>query len=91
MSQKWSLPAQPGPVGSGDRRAARQECESAFIGGAQKLHCDFLNFGSIVWHKYPTLFFTLRENWDEALSTAILNINVTVQIDRLGIEYGYEG
>lgn len=69
----------------------RQECESAFIGGAQKLHCDFLNFGNIVWQKYPSLFFTLRENWDEALSTAILNINVTVQIDRLGIEYGYEG
>lgn len=70
--------------------AIRRECESAFTGGSQKLLCDFLNFGNIIWQKNPSLFYTLRENWDDALSNAILNVEVDVQIDRTGMEYGYE-
>lgn len=68
----------------------RQECEAAFTGGSQKLLCDFLNFGNILWQKNPNLFYTLRDDWNNALSDAILNVEVDVQIDRTGMEYGYE-
>ena len=68
----------------------RQECEAAFTGGSQKLLCDFLNFGNILWQKNPNLFYTLRDDWDNALSDVILNVEVDVQIDRTGMEYGYE-
>ncbi len=66
----------------------RSECDAAFADGAQALVCDFLNFGNILWQKNPSLFYTLQDNWDTALSDFILNVDVTVQIDRVGVEYG---
>lgn len=64
----------------------RRECHMAFTRTTRDLQSDVLGLGSLVWKTDVELWKQIGAEWSEALPRTVLQVEVVLDIDRVGLE-----
>ena len=69
----------------------RSECEAAFQKAVLEYKSDVFYLGDMVWRDQPELWKTLQDQWKENAGKIKLNYEITVDIDRTGLQENFNG
>lgn len=64
----------------------QSECSAAFERTVRELRTDPLHLGSILWKQEPSVWKPLQETWPDSSTPVVLELDVRVEIDRIGLE-----
>ena len=69
----------------------RSECEEAFQKSVGEYKSDVFYLGDMVWRDQPELWERLQDNWKENAGKIKLSYDITVDIDRTGLQENFKG
>lgn len=69
----------------------RSECEEAFQKAVGEYQSDVFYLGDMVWRDQPKLWEKLQAEWKENAGKIKLSYDVTVDIDRTGLQENFKG
>ncbi len=66
------------------------ECHDVIYKSIRVYNADIFHFGDTIWKQDPELWRTLEPNFSHLLQTMQVNVNVQLNVNRVGLEYRYE-
>lgn len=69
----------------------RSECEEAFQKAVGEYKSDVFYLGDMVWRDQPELWEKIQDDWKENAGKIKLSYDITVDIDRTGLQENFKG
>ena len=71
-------------------RLIYKECHDVIYKVTRIYDSDVFHFGDTIWKQNPELWVQIKDNYSNVLQEIEVDVNVDVNINRIGLEYPYE-